>query len=63
MPANTWYSVDVLEPSVLFEVKDGKYGDDGTEKLNDFKIKQWSTSLKPPSQTPLAISKRILSIL
>ena len=25
IPAGVWYSVDVLEPSLIFEVKDGKY--------------------------------------
>ena len=31
VPAGAWHSVEVLEPSVIYEAKDGKYGEDGTE--------------------------------
>ena len=31
IPAGVWHSVDVLEPSVIFEAKDGRYGEDGSE--------------------------------
>ena len=31
IPAGVRHSVDVLEPSVIFEAKDGKYGEDGSE--------------------------------
>ena len=31
VPAGSWHSVEVLEPSVIYEAKDGKYGEDGTE--------------------------------
>ena len=31
IPAGVWHSVDVLEPSVIFEAKDGKYGEGGSE--------------------------------
>lgn len=33
VPACVWHSVEVLEPSVIFEAKDGKYGEDGSESL------------------------------
>ena len=33
VPPGVWHSVDVLEPSVIFEAKDGKYGEDGSEIL------------------------------
>ena len=36
IPAGAWHSVDVLEPSVIFEAKDGKYGEDGSETLADY---------------------------
>ena len=29
--AGAWHTVEVLEPSVIFEAKDGKYGEDGSE--------------------------------
>ena len=31
VPADSWHTVEVLEPSVIYEAKDGKYGEDGTE--------------------------------
>lgn len=33
IPAGVWHSVDVLEPSIIFEAKDGRYGEDGSETL------------------------------
>ena len=31
VPAGTWHTAEVLEPSVIYEAKDGKYGKDGTQ--------------------------------
>ena len=31
IPKGAWHTVEVLEPSVIFEAKDGKYGEDGSE--------------------------------
>ena len=39
VPPGVWHTVEVLEPSVIYEAKDGKYGDDGSETLDDFKAK------------------------
>lgn len=33
IPKGAWHSVEVLEPSVIYEAKDGKYGEDGSEAL------------------------------
>lgn len=33
VPAGTWHTVEVLEPSVIYEAKDGKYGEDGSETM------------------------------
>lgn len=30
VPADTWHTVEVFEPSVIYEGKDGKYGEDGS---------------------------------
>ena len=30
VPQGAWHTVEVLEPSVIYEVKDGKYGEDGS---------------------------------
>ncbi|MCQ2223945.1 MAG: WbuC family cupin fold metalloprotein [Bacteroidaceae bacterium] len=39
VPAGAWHSVEVLEPSVIFEAKDGAYGRDGSETLDEYKAK------------------------
>ena len=39
VPAGAWHTVEVLEPSVIFEAKDGKYGKDGSETLADYEDK------------------------
>ena len=33
VPAGVWHSVEVLKPSVIYEAKDGKFGEDGSEVL------------------------------
>lgn len=39
VPAGSWHTVEVLEPSVIYEAKDGKYGEDGSETLDEYKAK------------------------
>ena len=39
VPPGVWHTVEVLEPSVIYEAKDGRYGEDGSETLDDFKAK------------------------
>lgn len=34
IPKGAWHTVEVLEPSVIYEAKDGKYGEDGSEILS-----------------------------
>lgn len=31
VPQGAWHTVEVLEPSIIYEAKDGKYGEDGSE--------------------------------
>ena len=33
VPAGVWHTVEVLEPSVIYEAKDGKYGEDGSVQV------------------------------
>lgn len=33
VPVGVWHTVEVLEPSVILEAKDGKYGQDGSESF------------------------------
>ena len=47
VPAGAWHTVEVLEPSVIFEAKDGKYGKDGSETLADYEDKAKATSTAP----------------
>ena len=52
VPVGAWHTVEVLEPSVLYETKDGKYGEDGSETLDEYKAK----IAQNPSQTPFSNS-------
>lgn len=40
VPQGSWHTVEVLEPSVIYEAKDGKYGEDGSETFDAFKAKE-----------------------
>ena len=40
VPQGAWHTVEVLEPSVIYEAKDGKYGEDGSEMFDVFKAKE-----------------------
>lgn len=33
VPTGVWHTVEVMEPSVIYEAKDGKYGEDGSETV------------------------------
>lgn len=33
VPKGVWHTVEVIEPSVIYEAKDGRYGQDGSEIL------------------------------
>ena len=35
IPQGAWHTVEVLEPSVIYEAKDGKYGKDGSMTLEE----------------------------
>ncbi len=39
IPQGAWHTVEVIEPSVIFEAKDGRYGEDGSEALDTLKAK------------------------
>ena len=40
VPQGAWHTVEVLEPSVIYESKEGKYGEDGSETFDAFKAKE-----------------------
>lgn len=39
VPAGVWHTVEVNEPAVIYEAKDGRYGEDGSETLDEYKAK------------------------
>lgn len=52
VPAGAWHTVEVLEPSVIYEAKDGKYGEDDSETFDEYKAKIAQT----PSQASFSNS-------
>ena len=40
VPQGAWHTVEVLEPSVIYEAKDGKYSEDVRETFDAFKVKK-----------------------
>ena len=40
VPQGAWHTVEILEPSVIYEAKEGKYGEDGSETFDAFKAKE-----------------------
>ena len=40
VPQGAWHTVEIFEPSVIYEAKDGKYGEDGSETFDAFKAKE-----------------------
>lgn len=40
VPQCAWHTVEVLEPCVIYEAKDGKYGEDESETLDEYKSKR-----------------------
>lgn len=40
VPQGAWHTVEILEPSVIYEAKDGKYGEDGSETFDAFNAKE-----------------------
>ena len=63
VPAGAWHTVEVLEPSVIFEAKDGKYGQDGSETLADYENKAKATTPVPFSNSLGDLKKNIEYII
>lgn len=57
VPQGAWHTVEVLEPSVIFEAKDGGFGEDGSETLDAFKAKEAESKKQAsPTAAPFANS-------
>lgn len=63
VPAGAWHTVEVLEPSVIYEAKDGKYGEDGSEALADYEDKAKASSPAPFSNSLGDLKKNIEYII
>ncbi len=61
VPKGTWHTVQVYAPSVIYEAKDGKYGEDGSEIYNGTPVSH-SVTASPPCQNSLSDLKKTLSI-
>ena len=63
VPAGAWHTVEVLEPSVIFEAKDGRYGQDGSETLEDYVNKAKNHIQSPFSNSLGDLKKNIEYII
>lgn len=63
IPPGAWHTVEVLEPSVIYEAKDGKYGEDGSETLNAFKAKVAEDKTAPTFSNSLGDLKKNIEYL
>ena len=63
VPAGAWHSVEVLEPSVIYETKDGKYGEDGSETLDEYKAKVAQDSSQPSFSNSIGDLKKNIEYL
>lgn len=56
VPQGAWHTVEVLEPSVIFEAKDGRFGEDGSETLDAFRAKKEGKKQASPTVAPFSNS-------
>ena len=62
IPKGAWHTVEVIKPSVIFEAKDGKYGEEGSETFDTFKAKETEDKTAPTVSNSLGDLKKTLSI-
>jgi len=46
VPKGAWHTVEVLTPCVIYEAKDGKYGEDGSETFEEYNLNDQKESDK-----------------
>ena len=63
IPPGAWHTVEVLEPSVIYEAKDGKYGEDGSETFDAFKAKVAEDKTAPTFSNSLGDLKKNIEYL
>ena len=55
VPKGVWHSIEVYEPSIIFEAKDGRYGHDGSEYLHPEEAPDAYRNDKPSSDLKKAV--------
>lgn len=63
IPPGAWHTVEVLEPSVIYEAKDGKYGEDGSETFETFKAKETEDKTAPTFSNSLGDLRKNIEYL
>lgn len=56
VPPGVWHTVEVLEASVLYESKDGRYGEDGSETLAEVQCSKASVNSSNTATLPTEAS-------
>lgn len=59
IPPGAWHTVEVLDPSVIYEAKDGKYGEDRSETLDAFKKAKNAENREQASTTSAKFSNSL----
>ena len=55
VPKGSWHSIEVYEPSIIFEAKEGRYGHDGSEYLHPEEAPDAYRNDKPSSDLKKAV--------
>ena len=63
VPQGAWHTVEVLEPSVIYETKDGKYGEDGSDTFDTFKAKETEDKTAPTFSNSLGDLRKNIEYL
>ena len=63
VPQGVWHTVEVLEPSVIYEAKDGKYGEDGSETFEALKAKEVENKTTPTFSNSLGDLRKNIEYL
>ena len=63
IPPGAWHTVEVLDPSVIYEAKDRKYGEDGSETFDAFKAKEAENKTTPTFSNSLGDLRKNIEYL
>ena len=63
IPKGVWHSIEVFEPTVIIEAKDGRYGEDGSEQFRLEFSNTWQTVGEDESSSIGGLKKSIESLI